>query len=50
VFRPLDGTQTLSEAYGIWPAISRNPLVPRLLDNVMRSLVPRRATRAAGVP
>lgn len=34
VFRPLDGTLTLSEAYGIWPAGSRNPLVPRLLDGV----------------
>ena len=34
VFRPLDGTLTPSEAYGIWPVGSRNPLVPRLLEAV----------------
>lgn len=39
VFRPLDGTHTPSEAYGIWPAGSRNPLVSRLLDEVALGFV-----------
>ena len=47
VFRPLEGTRTLSEAYGLWPLASRNPLVPRLLDEVVGARVERPATSAA---
>lgn len=40
VFRPLEGLNTLSEAYGVWPAASPNVLVPRLLDELARAPVP----------
>lgn len=44
VFRPLEGTDKRSDTYGVWPAASRNMLVPRLLDEVARSLASRRVT------
>ncbi len=36
VFRPLAGSGWQSEAYGVWPAASRNVLVPRLLEELGR--------------
>ena len=38
VFRPLEGTSTPSEAYGVWLASSQHLLASRLLDEVARSL------------
>ncbi|CAN7438516.1 LysR family transcriptional regulator [Variovorax sp. LjRoot84] len=47
VFRPLEGASTSSEAYGVWLASPQNVLVPRLLDEVARSLGPRRQSGAS---
>jgi len=34
VFRQLEATQTLSEAFGVWLADSSNVLVPKLLQEL----------------
>lgn len=42
VFRPLEGSSTPSEAYGVWLEATENVLVTRLLDEVACSLELRR--------
>ena len=48
VFRPLAGASTPSEAYGVWLSASQNVLVPRLLNEIARSLGQRRQSQGAG--